>query len=243
MSRLSRIYCDKRLKAGAEITLPESAARHALRVLRLRQGNTLLLFNGDGHDYTATLVSVARQAPRVRLESRGTPEAEPVLDLRLALGVSRGQRVDLALQKATELGVTSLTPILTERTVVRLDDARRHGRQAHWNQVVISACEQSGRRRLPRVEPLRAFDEWLDEWRGTGILLDPLETTSLPELPPPREPLTLLVGPEGGLTPRERERAKLGGFRGVRLGPRILRTETAPLAALAAMQALWGDFR
>jgi 16S rRNA (uracil1498-N3)-methyltransferase len=243
VSRVPRLFCAARLAPGEQVTLDETAAGHALRVLRLRIGDAVILFNGDGHDYAGRLVSGGRHGAAVEIHTAGPVEASAVLSLHLVLGVSRGQRMDFALQKATELGVTAVTPVFTARSMVRLGGEKLARRAAHWRRVVISACEQCGRRRLPTLDPPGDCTAWLDGWDGTGILLDPASRVGLAQLAAPTGGTTLLVGPEGGLTRDERARAAARGFQGVRLGPRILRTETAPLAAIAAIQALWGDFR
>ena len=243
MARNPRLFCDCALKAGDEITLPDTAARHAVRVLRLRPGDRVTLFNGDGRDYDAELTLATRDAVRSRVLDSGDIEPAPALELHLALGVSRNQRMDFALQKATELGVDRITPLFTERSVIRLDEGRLDQRVAHWRQVTVAACEQSGRRRLPRIESPQPFGAWIERWHGQGLLLEPRATRSLADLEKPDGMVTLLVGPEGGLAPDERAAAVRRGMKDVKLGPRILRTETAPLAALAAMQVLWGDFR
>jgi len=245
--RLTRLHVDLDLRPGAEIDLPSAQARHAVQVLRLERDAPLVLFNGDGHDYSARLVEPGRDRVRVLVESRGDPEPESRLDIHLALGISKGERMDFAIQKAVELGVNRITPLFTRRAQVRLDGARLDKRLEHWQGVVVAACEQSGRRRLPTLEPAGGLEVWLETAHGDGfaggLLLDPLAERALPALPAPESGLTLLIGPEGGLDPREREAARRHGFQGVRLGPRILRTETAPLAAIAVIQALWGDFR
>lgn len=243
MSRVPRLFCDTPLAAGKQAELGETAAAHAVRVLRLRAGDAVILFNGDGHDYSGRLLPGMRRGAVVEIESAGPAEPPAVLSLHLVLGVSRGQRMDFALQKATELGATAITPVFTARSMVRLGDSKVEQRTAHWRAVVISACEQCGRRRLPALQLPRDFGSWLAGARAQGILLDPAAPRGLAELPRPDTEITLLAGPEGGLTAEERRQAAQHGFQGVRLGPRILRTETAPLAALAAIQALWGDFR
>lgn len=168
-------------------------------------------------------------------------EVESPLKITLALGIARGERMDFALQKATELGVQEIVPLLTERTVVRLDSNRLEKRMAHWRGVVISACEQCGRNRLPEIHPPKPFAIWLRESCGGMILFDP-EGKPLSELHPPGAgALTLLIGPEGGLTPEEREGALKRGFQNTVLGPRILRVETAVVAGITAVQLLWGD--
>ena len=243
MSRIPRLFCDRPLAIGAEAALSDSAATHAVRVMRLNAGDSVILFNGGGRDYEAELTVAGRGTVRARILAAGDEETLPCLRLHLALGISRGQRMDFALQKATELGVSALTPLFTERTLVRLDEARANQRLAHWRQVSISACEQCGRRRLPRLDRPQAFAAWLDQGAKSGVLLDPLGEVSLPDLSAPQGEFTLLVGPEGGLSAEERRLAAAAGLTPVKLGPRILRTETAPLAAIASIQALWGDFR
>jgi 16S rRNA (uracil1498-N3)-methyltransferase len=241
--RTPRLYVDLPLAPGRELDLPAEAAVHVARVLRLRAGEPVVLFNGDGRDFAARLLVVQRQGVRVAVEGAGEAEADPPLHLHLAVGVSRGERMDFVIQKAVELGVASIRPLFTERSVVRLDSDRLDRRHEHWHGVLVAACEQSGRRRLPRLHEANALADWLPTVAGTALLLDPRAERSLTELPAPRVEATLLVGPEGGLSAEERARAVRAGFMAVRLGPRILRTETAPLAALAAMQVLWGDLR
>ena len=238
-----RVYVDAPLASGSEIALPPEAAVHLTRVLRLRPDEAVVLFNGDGRDYAGRLLAAHRQEVRVLVRVAGEAEAEPPLRLHLGVGVSRGERMDFVIQKAVELGVASIRPLFTERSVVRLDTERLDRRHAHWHGVLVAACEQSGRRRLPHLHPAQALADWLPTVAGTALLLDPRAERSLAALPAPHGEATLLVGPEGGLSVDERERAARGGFVAVRLGPRILRTETAPLAALTAMQVLWGDLR
>lgn len=241
--RQHRLFTEQPLAVGRELELEPRPARHATKVLRLAPGAAVVLFNGDGYDYDAQLLSGNRDAVRVRTLAAGAPEPEPPLAITLALGVSRGERMDLALQKAVELGVSAIQPLFTTRSLVRLSGERLAKRHAHWRGVIIAACEQSGRRRLPRLEPPASLARWLACGHPDGILLHHAAEAALTELPPPDATLTLLIGPEGGLTPEEREQAQTQGLTPVRLGPRILRTETAPLAAIAAVQALWGDFR
>jgi len=203
----------------------------------------LVVFNGDGRDYSASLLNPSRGDALVEVGNAGDLEPEPPLELHLAIGVSKGERMDFALQKSIELGATAVTPVFTRRSVVRLPADRLEKRMMHWRGVIQSACEQSGRRRLPDLHDAMDLDIWLRQPRPCPILLDHRASMTLRELPPPPGKVTLLVGPEGGLEERERSVALSSGFNAVRLGPRILRTETAPLAALAAIQMLWGDFR
>lgn len=241
--RENRLYTDQPLSVGGQIELEPRAAKHAAQVLRLGAADPLTLFNGDGHDYRAEIETSARQQVAVRILSVGEPELAPPLAISLALGVSRGERMDLALQKAVELGVSAIQPLFTSRTLVRLSGDRLNKRVQHWQGVVIAACEQSGRRRLPTLSPAMDLPDWLQQEQPGGILLHHEAARAITELPAPGDRVTLLIGPEGGLAQKERDSAQTRGFTPVRLGPRVLRTETAPLAAIAAIQTLWGDFR
>jgi 16S rRNA (uracil1498-N3)-methyltransferase len=240
--RITRVFVDLPLAAGVRVTLPAAQSQHLTLVLRLAPGDPLTLFNGDGRDYAAHLVGAQRTAAIAACEVAGDEEPRPALRIHLGLGVSKGERMDFALQKAVELGVDRITPLFTGRSVVRLDADRLAKRHAHWAGIMISACEQSGRRRVPALGQATRLDDWLAQRHPGGILLDHRSQTPLPSLPPPAQDITLVVGPEGGLSEAERAAARTAGFVGVRLGPRILRTETAPLAAISAIQALWGDF-
>lgn len=241
--REQRIYVDQPLAAGQRVQLPPGQSQHLIGVLRLAAGAGVTLFNGDGLDYRGTLVAAERRGALVAIETGGLPEPPPRLPIHLGLGISRGERMDFALQKAVELGVVTVSPLFTERTVVRLNTDRLAKRQEHWRRVIVAACEQSGRRRLPTLGPAEPLLDWLAAGRPGGVILDPEAERSLADFDEPPRELTLLVGPEGGLSDRERSAARQQGFSALRLGPRILRTETAPLAAIAAVQALWGDFR
>lgn len=242
--RIPRCHVDMALTADTEVTLPEAAARHLGQVLRLRPGDESILFNGrDGKDYRASLMSLRKQAVTMRITSAGAVEPAPVMAIHLAIGISKGTRMDFALQKAVELGVASITPLITERTVVRLPDERMARRMNHWQGIIIHACEQSGRRWLPPLSQVQRLDNWLRDNSIPGLLLDSEAENCLPDLPRPETRICILVGPEGGLSTREKQLAGTKDLTGVRLGPRIMRTETAPLAAIAAMQVCWGDFR
>ena len=238
----TRLYCDLALWPGAEIALPEAAARHAVAVLRLQVGDTLNLFNGEGGEYSASLIAVSKREARVRLIEFHAAERESPMDITLALGISAGERMDYSLQKATELGVTAIQPLATERSVVKLAGERADKRLQHWQQVVIAACEQCGRNRVPAVAPVQKLFAYLAAVnRGKLLLmLSPDAATPLKRVPPAAS-VVLLIGAEGGLAPSECEAAEASGFEPVSLGPRILRTETAPVAALAVLQTLWGD--
>jgi 16S rRNA (uracil1498-N3)-methyltransferase len=242
--RTIRIHVDLPLAADTEVALPAQAGEHVARVLRLEAGDPLVLFNGDGRDYEATLHSVGRREVVARVERICPRDNESPLRLTLAQGVARGEKMDLIVQKATELGVARIVPLLTERSEVKLDAARAEKRMAHWHAVAASACEQCGRARLPEILPARALPAWLASLADDGALrvaLLPEAESSARELRPGNAGALLVVGPEGGLGECDVAALHENGFRGLRLGPRILRTETAGLAALAALQALHGD--
>jgi 16S rRNA (uracil1498-N3)-methyltransferase len=241
--RQTRIYTDLPLAPGHGASLPTVVAQHLVQVLRLRPGDNFIVFNGNGRDYPAKVISANRHEVRILIGAPGEPEPSLPLSVHLGLGISKGERLDFSIQKAIELGVAEITPLFCERSVVQLSGERLTKRQAHWQGILVAACEQSGRRRLPRLHPALNLDTWAAQGHSYPLLLDHRASHSLPSLHPPGPALTLLVGPEGGLAPPERERAYQSGFTGVRIGPRILRTETAPLAALAIAQALWGDLR
>lgn len=242
--RSIRIHVDQPLAEAQELALPAQAGEHVARVLRLGEGAPLVLFNGDGNDYAATITHAGKREVRARIEGKQAVANESPLRLTLAQGVARGEKMDLIVQKATELGVACIVPLLTERSEVRLDPPRAEKRLAHWRAVAASACEQSGRSRLPRVLPALPLDTWL-----TGLPQeDALRLALLPEGSLALRSLAfgagggvLVVGPEGGLGERDVAALRSAGFQGLALGPRILRTETAGLAALAALQAVHGD--
>ncbi|HEY6240704.1 MAG TPA: 16S rRNA (uracil(1498)-N(3))-methyltransferase [Burkholderiales bacterium] len=236
-----RFFAPLGLSLGVEIELPERVVRHC-SVLRLRSGDTVILFNGEGGEFSAELTRVSRGEAHARVISKQTPERESPLAIELAQCVSSGDRMDITLQKSTELGVFRIVPVASERTVVKLLKDRADRRLAHWRNVVVAACEQCGRNRVPEVAAITDLSAFLSRAASDGLrlLLVPDADRDLKQLEPPRE-VTLLVGPEGGLAPHERQRAETSGFIPIRFGPRILRTETAPLAVVAAMQALWGD--
>lgn len=243
---MPRFHCDLPLAPGCQIELPREAARHAVGSLRLRDGEAVTLFNGDGVEYPGILELRGKNA-FVRISSRAEPERESPLRITLAQGISSGERMDLTLQKAVELGTSAIQPLMMRRTVVKLSGEKMEKRLRHWQGVVIAACEQCGRNHIPPVGEIQDGLAWLrnKEVRDTPnrFLLDPEGDVGLGDLPPPEGPVLLLAGPEGGFDPVEHKMALAAGFRRIRLGPRILRTETAALAALAAMQACWGDFR
>lgn len=226
------------------MTLPPDAAHHAIRVLRLGEGDPLLLFDGIGGEFHARILRVEKQMLTAVIDGAAINDRESPLKIVLAQGVSGGDRMDYTLQKAVELGVTEIRPIQAERSVVKLAGERAAKRIQHWQSVVISACEQCGRSIVPEVHAISGFREWLanESQETCRIVLAPDAEQRLADLPRPASPIVLLAGPEGGLTENELEIAQMRGFVPIRLGPRILRTETAALVAISAMQTLWGDF-
>lgn len=241
--RVSRVYLAAPLASATVYTLPAATARYVTRVLRLKPGAPLMLFNGDGHEYPSEVQAVGRGRVQVRTGDAHVVDRESPLAVHLGLGISRGKRMDIALQKAVELGVSSVAPVITERSVVRLSDARAESRETHWQGVAVDACEQCGRTRLPAIEPLGTLAQWLEHHRGAALklVLAPGAAGGVTSLTTPRGAVAVLIGPEGGLTPQELDGAAQAGFQPVALGPRVLRTETAAIAALTAVQVLWGD--
>jgi len=241
---LTRIYTEQQLTPGQQISLEPTAARHVVQVLRLRAGSNLVLFNGDGCNYTAQLEQTSKKDTVAQILSASDPEPQSILDIQLYISISKGERMDFTIQKTVELGVSGITPIFSQHGVVNLKGERLEKRQQHWHKVMISACEQSGRCRLPVIYEAMELDKLLEmPPHGLNLVLNHRADISLTEFDPPEKRINLLVGPEGGLSDGEILAAQNCGFHGVRLGPRVLRTETAPLAAIAAIQTLWGDFR
>lgn len=242
--RVTRCHVPVALAVGARVVLPEGAANHLTRVLRLRQGDSCILFNGDGCDYGAALVATGKRESVVEITSAAEVHNESPLHVTLVQGIARGEKMDLILQKATELGVAAFVPVMAERTEVKLDAERAAKRLAHWSSVLSSACEQSGRARLPRLAPAMPLADALSALERAGLLLtlDPQGESSIGSLDAPAGGrVAIAIGPEGGWSPRDREQLRAAGLRGLRLGPRVLRTETAGLAAIAALQARFGD--
>ncbi|HLM52578.1 MAG TPA: 16S rRNA (uracil(1498)-N(3))-methyltransferase [Pseudoxanthomonas sp.] len=250
--RLTRCYVECGLSVGGRVTLPEAAGAHLIRVLRLRDGDPCALFNGDGHDYGARLVAAGKREVVAEIVSCLAIDNESPLRITLLQGIARGEKMDLILQKATELGVAAFVPVIAERTEVKLDAERTARRMLHWSSVIASACEQSGRARLPALAvavPLATalatlWSDPVDAEASLKLTLDPNGEHSLSRLALGLDGhVGIAVGPEGGWSPRDRERLRGAGFAGLQLGPRVLRTETAGLAAIAALQACFGDLQ
>lgn len=241
--RIPRLFHPQRLHERTTIMLDAESARYLAKVLRLEPGAPLVLFDGNGGEFSGTLSAVRKDAVVVNVERHSEKEVESPLATTLAQGISRGERMDYTLRKAVELGISKIQPLFTEYCQVQLKGERLEKRLRHWQGVVRSACEQSGRNRVPDVlAPINLIDSVASIPDETHLILDPRATTRLPEITLSEPRVTLIVGPEGGLSPAEIELLTQHGCVGVSLGPRIFRTETAALAALAAMQCMWGDF-
>ncbi|MGA0266403.1 MAG: 16S rRNA (uracil(1498)-N(3))-methyltransferase [Lysobacterales bacterium] len=241
--RISRVFTDQPLEPGRNVTLEERSSHYLTRVLKLRRDDPLVLFNGDGSDYAGQLVSSSRPAAEVALNARLPAVRESPLSVTLVQAISRGERMDISLQKSTELGVTAIQPIFTSRVEVRLEGSRLERRMTHWQGVLRSACEQCGRAVVPRLGQPVTLAEWVSERSPVRrIMLDPGADAAISGLVLAQPALELLVGPEGGISEQEAEMVRQAGVESVRLGPRVLRTETAGPAALAALQAIMGDF-
>lgn len=241
--RIPRIYTDTPLQAGAEAQLDDNAARHVGRVLRMQPGQALSLFNGDGQDYRALIASAGKKNVTVQVEQPTANGSESALEIVLGQTLSKGDRMDYAVQKATEMGVSRIVPLSTEHCDVRLKSDREDKRLSHWRSVAISAAEQCGRARVPDILPVMNITEWLEYSRRCDLRLVLHHRTkqSLDSLAKPNS-VALMIGPEGGLSADEIAQAEKSGFLPIALGPRVLRTETAPVAAMALCQWLWGDF-
>ena len=240
-----RFFTDSPLALNADIQLSESAAAHATRALRLNVGDNAIIFNGDGFDYACTLTSVKKNTVTATITGANTISNESPLDITLLQGISSGDRMDFTIQKAVELGVKKIQPINSQRSVVKLSQERAEKRIEHWQNVAISACEQSGRAFVPKVLPPLSLENWLSQNPSNNtlrILLNPVGAKRLNEIPKPASAIELLIGAEGGLSNGEIDLAISQGFQSIVLGPRILRTETAALTAISVMQSLWGDF-
>ena len=243
--RLNRVYSEQALATGTEIALPEAAAYHVARVLRLRTGAPIIAFDGSGHDFRCEIVAIEGDRVRVSVGGRTPGLRDSPLRITLIQAVSRSERMDWTLQKATELGVCGIVPVLSARSVVRLEERQAERKLRHWKAIVAGACEQCGRSTVPEVRaPLELGRFLADAPReGQRLVLSPGGPASLAGLASAARRVELLIGPEGGLDDAELAAAASAGFNPVRLGPRVLRTETAGIVALAVLQAQWGDLQ
>ena len=239
---MPRFHCPQPLAVGETIALPDPVAHHAW-VVRLQPGAELTLFNGDGGEYLAQLAAVGKKSASARILAFVERDRELPYEITLAQALPEASKMDWIIEKAVEMGVAAIQPLAAQRCVVRLAGERAEKRQAHWQGVIVAASEQSGRNRLARLAPLDSFNGWIGQNdMHKRILLTPRASQALPEwarhLPP--QALTLLVGPEGGYTEQEEDAAIARGAIALSVGPRVLRTETAAIAAVAALNALWG---
>lgn len=240
--RVPRLYSPLALNTLCEVVLVEDAAHYIAKVLRLRPGDQLRLFNGKNGEYLASIVAIDKRSVTTVLQEQLTGNADPTLPIHLGLGVSRGERMDYAIQKATETGVSTIVPLLTERCEIKLKNDRVETRVHHWQRVAISASEQSGRCHVPDIAEPLSLSDWLAAPRnGNSFVLDHRGESGFPSIDNPAA-ITLLIGPEGGLSEQEVTAAASHDFCSVSLGPRVLRTETAPVVAIALVQHLWGDY-
>ncbi|MEH6648777.1 MAG: 16S rRNA (uracil(1498)-N(3))-methyltransferase [Motiliproteus sp.] len=239
--RSPRVYEPQPLIDGAELSLNDSAVQHLGRALRMRPGDSIRLFDGGGNEHHAELIELTKRAIRVRIGSKIDSASESALEVELGQVMSRGERMDYVVQKATELGVSRIVPLFSERCEVKLNPERQAKRVDHWQQVAISACEQSGRSRVPQIAMPQPLSTWLADCESElKLVLHPDAAMPLAQRQIPTSS-ALLIGPEGGLSDAEIDQARSQGFESLRLGPRVLRTETAPVAALSVLQYLWGD--
>ena len=239
--RISRLYTSTELNAGKQIELDDENAHYVRTVLRLKKDAEIILFNGSGGEYLGSIIEVSRRAVVIDIKQWNNRSVESTLSVHLGLGISRGDRMDFSVQKVVELGVNVITPLITERCQVQFKGEKKSQRWVHWQKIVQHATEQSGRTQLPDLLEIDSLSTWVIQQQGLKVFLDPYAEHSLADLERPTQ-VTLLVGPEGGFSDTERTVAKAAGFIPVRMGARILRTETAALAALSAVQVLWGDF-
>lgn len=240
--RISRLYVPVALAQGKKIELDDESAHYVRTVLRLKKDSEIILFNGEGGEYVGTVAEVNRKIVLISIDKWNNRNVESPLRITLGLGIARGDRMDISVQKAVELGVNVMTPVLTERCIVQFKGEKKPQRWLHWQKIVQHAAEQSGRTVVPEFTEIEPLTHWIERQQGLKLFLDPYATTSLTELQPIHSEVALLTGPEGGFADHERDSAKAAGFIPVQLGQRILRTETASLAALSAVQMLWGDF-
>lgn len=242
----TRLFVSEALSNGATLELHGEHARYIGRVLRARVGDPVFVFNGEDGEWRAEITGITKSVVSILVQEHHETLTESSLKLHLVQGISRGERMDFVVQKATELGVKRITPVLTDHGVVKLDGSRAEKRQQHWQRVAESACEQCGRIRPPLIDAPIPINRWFGEKQAddsSQLILHPGAATALQDIESPQTKLCLLIGPEGGFSAKEYEDAGIAGFREVSLGPRILRTETAALAALTVAQLKWGDFR
>ena len=242
--RQHRIFVEQPLREGIQVELHAAAARHVQQVLRLKPGQHISVFDGRGGEYDAQIAGARKQVVSVEVHSFRAVDVESPLRIHLGQGLARGDRMDQAIQKAVELGVGEVTPLGTERSVIKLKAERVGRRLEHWQSVAVHAAEQCGRTQVPTVHAPVELDRWLETVQADlKVFMEPTATNALIDISPSGSGVALLIGPEGGLTESELASASRAKFAGVRMGPRVLRTETATVVGLTALQTAWGDFR
>jgi len=239
--RISRLYVDQPLAIQSTIQLNDDSAHYLRSVLRIKQKHSVILFNGLGGEFQGEITEITRKQVLVTLLTFNDRSVESHLNITLGIGISRGERMEFSIQKSVELGVNKICPLLTEHCVVQIKDDKKDKKVAHWQKISQNAAEQSGRTINPQVGGIKDFSTWVEQQTGIKVFLDPFASISLSTIQNTEQKFTLLVGPEGGFSTQEREVAINAGFIPIRLGPRVLRTETATLAAITAVQTLWGD--
>ncbi len=239
--RIPRIHTGQVLQAESTFELEPGPSQHIARALRMQVGDALILFDGRGGEYPATISALAKRHVTVSTGAHRALEVEAPLAIHLGIAVSRGERMDWVIQKATELGVAEITPLFSKRTEVKLKGERAEKKQRHWQQIAISACEQCGRNRVPAINPTLQVANWIQATSADLRFVLHHRHEQPPQYDTAPASLALLIGPEGGLSVQEITAAENAGYLGLRLGPRVMRTETAPVAAIAILQARWGD--
>ncbi|MDF2691385.1 MAG: rsmE [Gammaproteobacteria bacterium] len=240
--RLNRVYQNQALSEGQSLQLDAEASNHLANVLRMREAEKLIVFNGEGDEYLCSVISAQKKSMTVLLESKQTVLRESPLFIHLAQAVAKGDKMDLIIQKAVELGANAITPILTERSNVKLDSERFDKKMQHWQKVAISACEQCGRNVVPQVNAPLSLTKFIEHHEAElKLILHPGNGQNLSTLSTPIASLIIMIGPEGGFAEQEISLAQSRNYIKLNLGPRILRTETAPLAAISILQSKWGD--
>lgn len=240
--RLSRLFVDQALAVHDTIQLNNDSAHYLRSVLRTKKGHSVILFNGEGGEYQGEVSEISRKQVLITLSKFNDRSVESNLNITLGLGISRGERMDFSIQKSVELGINQICPLVTEHCSIQIKNDKKEKKVEHWQKISQNAAEQSSRTINPKVADITIFSDWVAEQAGTKLFLDPFAKVSLTEIQNDTKQITLLAGPEGGFSEQEREIAIASGFTPIKLGPRILRTETAALAALTAVQTLWGDF-
>lgn len=240
--RIPRIHLPSDFNSSELLELTDHAFQHTIKVLRMKQDSKIIVFDGKGNEYSATLKEVNKKNAFIKLEESIENNSESNLAIHLGLGISKGERMDFAIQKAVELGVTEITPLFTEHCVVNLDEKRIQKRLNHWQGIIVSACEQSGRNILPVLNTTTTLKEWSGSIKETCIIFNPVAKATLKSIKPKNNKINLIIGPEGGLSSNEiLEMEEHENFYNVKFGQRILRTETAAVATITAIQILWGD--